>query len=466
MNYSYTQAIEYILNLPKFTIKHPLSHTKEFIKRLGNPAFEKRIIHIAGTNGKGSTCRYMETLLLKRGSKVGSFFSPHLIKVNERIRINGIDISDEDFTNAFNQVLPIALEMEEEKLGHPSFFEFLFGIFLKAMYSSPVEYLILETGLGGRLDATNIFSKPIITIITSIGLDHTAILGDTISEIANEKAGIIMPNVPVIFDGSNIEANKVIEKVANEKNSNTYLSLHHKINKIKDLLYIENSENKLDENYISNGNEEVIVPNDFALLNTFIQQLKLKQKGIYQKNNLSLAIAAIYLIFGKEDFLHNKIKYKNVLENFVFPGRMEEIKPHIFVDGAHNPEAIRGFVETIKDLDTYEKAKQIIIFSSLKDKDYKTMIYNLLKDKIFDYFILTEIPDGSRTLSVSIIEETFYNTINSIYNSKEKTPQVISTKNIRDAFAKGEKYIQEKNDKCDLYIIGSLYLVGDIKQLL
>lgn len=168
---------------------------------MGNPAADRKIVHVAGTNGKGSVCAYLQAILMAEGREQGSLH-PHLVSVNERIRVDNIQIDNETFLKVFRKVLKIVRQMVEDGIEHPSYFEFLFGMGMTAFAETDVEYIILETGLGGRLDATNAIDNPALAIITSISLDHTAILGDTIEKIAGEKAGIIKPGVPVFFDGS------------------------------------------------------------------------------------------------------------------------------------------------------------------------------------------------------------------------------------------------------------------------
>lgn len=187
----YEEVVRYIEDIPKFTKKHTLLHTREFMRRLGNPCQGRKVLHVAGTNGKGSVCAYMQAILLFEGKRVGFFTSPHLVKLNERIRINGKDIDDDTFCRIFAKVRQVAEELEKEGLEHPSYFEFLYGMGMLAFEENDAEYIVLETGLGGRLDATNSFEHPFLSVITSIGLDHTEILGDTIEKIAGEKAGII-----------------------------------------------------------------------------------------------------------------------------------------------------------------------------------------------------------------------------------------------------------------------------------
>ena len=182
----YEDIIRYIADIPKFTTKHPLEHTREFIRRLGNPCQDRKVIHVAGTNGKGSVCAFMQAILLCEGKHVGLFTSPHLVKINERIQIDGVPVTDEEFVAGFTRVKEVVDKMGEEGIPHPSYFEFLYGIGMVIFEEKEVEYLILETGLGGRLDATNSFERPVMTVITSIGMDHMGILGNTIEEIAGE----------------------------------------------------------------------------------------------------------------------------------------------------------------------------------------------------------------------------------------------------------------------------------------
>lgn len=214
--FTYEEAAAYIEEIPKFTKKHTLEHTKTFLKRLGNPAADRKIVHVAGTNGKGSVCAYLQAILMAEGKRTGFFTSPHLVSVNERIRVDNIQIDNETFLKVFRKVLKIVRQMVEDGIEHPSYFEFLFGMGMTAFAETDVEYIILETGLGGRLDATNAIDNPALAIITSISLDHTAILGDTIEKIAGEKAGIIKPGVPVFFDGSSKKAAEVIKAKASE----------------------------------------------------------------------------------------------------------------------------------------------------------------------------------------------------------------------------------------------------------
>ena len=209
---TYEEIIDYIAGIPKFTTKHPLSHTKAFLESLGNPQNQFKVIHVAGSNGKGSVCACLANILKKSGKSTGLFTSPHLVDIEERFVIDGEQCTQEEFVQAVEQVQSVVVEMEKEGISHPSYFEYLFAVGMVIFQKRNVEYAVLETGLGGRLDATNVVEHPLLTIITSISLEHTEILGNTIAEIAGEKAGILKEQVPVVYDASNIEAAQVIEE--------------------------------------------------------------------------------------------------------------------------------------------------------------------------------------------------------------------------------------------------------------
>ena len=213
---NYTEAVDYILNVPKFTTKNKPEHTAELLKRLGHPDRGMKVIHVAGTNGKGSVCAFLSEMLTLAGKKTALFTSPHLVRINERFQINNVPISDGLFLESYQEVQKAIDSMVKDGLPHATYFELLYAVAMVAFQREKAEYAVLETGLGGRLDATNTIEHPIATVITSISLDHTEILGDTIEKIAAEKAGIIKEGVPVIYDGRNEKAEKVIRKRAEE----------------------------------------------------------------------------------------------------------------------------------------------------------------------------------------------------------------------------------------------------------
>ncbi|MGN1266755.1 MAG: bifunctional folylpolyglutamate synthase/dihydrofolate synthase [Dorea sp.] len=432
---NYKEAVAYIDELPKFTKKHSLEHTKEFLRKLGSPEKELKVIHVAGTNGKGSVCAYMQAILQAEGKQTGFFTSPHLVSINERIQINRRPIDDDTFYQVFCQVMKAAIEMEEEGAGHPSYFEFLYGMGMTAFTSANLDYVILETGLGGRLDATNSVESPMLSIITSISMDHTEILGDTLEKIAAEKAGIIKKGVPVFFDGSNENVVKVLKKTAEEKNAPC-----REIS--KNAFEIQ----EVQRNYIA-----------FSRANAYDKDViwKVPICGIYQVMNACLAIEASEYLLGKSGDMEEK--WTQAVESMRWEGRMEEIVPHFTVDGAHNPGAIEAFVQSVHKLhptnltDSCEKLP-VLIFSAVSDKKYEEMIAYICEHLRIKTYIVTEIEDKRRVLAEEL--ETVF--------KKYTEQQVICKKQLKDAV---EEAFSVRGES-EIYCIGSLYLVGMVKKIL
>lgn len=429
--FTYEEAAAYIEEIPKFTKKHTLEHTKTFLKRLGNPAADRKIVHVAGTNGKGSICAYLQAILMAEGKRTGFFTSPHLVSVNERIRVDNIQIDNETFLKVFRKVLKIVRQMVEDGIEHPSYFEFLFGMGMTAFAETDVEYIILETGLGGRLDATNAIDNPALAIITSISLDHTAILGDTIEKIAGEKAGIIKPGVPVFFDGSSKKAAEVIKAKASElgvscrevtKNAYEIQEVHRK--------YIAFSRR-------SAYDKDVI--------------FQVPMCGCYQAMNAELALeASEYLLAGEEIHMD---RWKEALAELHWEGRMERVGAHITVDGAHNPGAMEAFVESVKALDESERGEMVLLFSAVSDKKYDQMIEYLCENLDVKAYVVTQIED-ERGVPAEELADVFRRYTDRPVYCKERLEDAVRTA------------MNERGETGEIYCLGSLYLVGMMKKLL
>lgn len=429
--FTYEEAAAYIEEIPKFTKKHTLEHTKTFLKRLGNPAADRKIVHVAGTNGKGSVCAYLQAILMAEGKRTGFFTSPHLVSVNERIRVDNIQIDNETFLKVFRKVLKIVRQMVEDGIEHPSYFEFLFGMGMIAFAETDVEYIILETGLGGRLDATNAIDNPALAIITSISLDHTAILGDTIEKIAGEKAGIIKPGVPVFFDGSSKKAAEVIKAKASElgvscrevtKNAYEIQKVHRK--------YIAFSRR-------SAYDKDVI--------------FQVPMCGCYQAMNAELALeASEYLLAGEEIHMD---RWKEALAELHWEGRMERVGAHITVDGAHNPGAMEAFVESVKALDESERGEMVLLFSAVSDKKYDQMIEYLCENLDVKAYVVTQIED-ERGVPAEELADVFRRYTDRPVYCKERLEDAVRTA------------MNERGETGEIYCLGSLYLVGMMKKLL
>lgn len=419
------EIIDYIYGIPKFSKKCSLDNTREMLRRLGNPSIDKKIIHVAGTNGKGSVCTYLEGILRNAGKNVGVFTSPHLIKMNERIRINGVDVSDAVFVESFAVVKQVAVSMTAEGFMHPSFFEFLFGMAMYAFSKVDLEYIILETGLGGRLDATNVIDKPELCIITSISKDHTDILGDTYEEIATEKAGIIKENVPVLFGNYLKEVADVIYKTATNMNAPVFCC------KTEDVSDVVKS-----DKYI-----------DFSLCNEYYGsgRFSIQSKGIYQVQNASLAIIAAKIL-GITDV--DTVK-KGLLEAR-WIGRMQEIDTNMILDGAHNEDGMSRFLESVSK-ETVIGGKHLM-FSAVKDKHYPEMIKMICDSGLFDGYILVPIND-ERGLDVATLKEEFLKHTSCPIEAMDNLSQgIFEACMLRDA---GNV----------IYIAGSLYLAGEILEM-
>lgn len=216
---SYEKTIEYINSLSQFVAGTGCERAEKLLERLGNPQDKLKVIHVAGSNGKGSVCAYLAGILQENGYKTGLFTSPHLIDERERIRINGMMITKEEFAEAYARVKAV-----EDELGKGSlaYFDYFLGIAFIVFLKQNVDICVIETGLGGRLDATNAVKNPVLDIIATISLEHTAILGDTIEKIAEEKSGIIKNNVPVVFIKDKKSVTDIIEKNAEDNNCEAY----------------------------------------------------------------------------------------------------------------------------------------------------------------------------------------------------------------------------------------------------
>ena len=422
---TYSEAVGYILEIPKFTKKNDAVHTKAFLDYLGNPQRDLKVIHVAGTNGKGSVCAYLDGMLRSEGKRTGLFTSPHLVKINERIVIDGVPVDDETFTRIFKTTLKAVRLMEEGGLSHPTFFEFLLGMALSAFREAGVEYAVLETGLGGRLDATSAVEPPLVCVITSIGYDHMQYLGDTLEEIAAEKAGIIRPGVPVFYAASSEESDRVIEKAA-EKNG----SFCKKIGKdAYEILGIE------DKHIAFSCSSDYYGNTTWKLNNT----------GIYQPDNAMLSMEVMRYLFGKDA---HTARWREVLSELKWAGRMEEILPGVYVDGAHNISAVEAFMQSIPQ----DEQGNIILFSAVKDKEYEKMAAALCRDLRTDAYIVTHIDDPRGTRSEQLGD---------IFRKYTDRP-VIVRESVKDALL----WALENREDRRVYCLGSLYLTGMIKELI
>ena len=425
---NYTEAVDYIETIPKFTVKHPPEHTRELLSRLGNPQEGIKIIHVAGTNGKGSVCAYLNAMLLAGGKKTGLFTSPHLVRINERFQINGEDVSDEQFLDAFLKVEKAAKEYEAEGEGHPSYFETLFLMGMLIFKEAGVEYLVMETGLGGRLDATNVVEKPLACIITSISRDHTEYLGDTLEAIAGEKAGIIKAGVPVIYDASQPGPASVIAAKAKEMGSPAW-PMEPSFYEMK-----TQSREGITFTFAYPGGEKA--------------ELAIPYVAKYQMMNASLAFYTMHILQDVHDIPKNVLA--EGLSKSKWPCRMEMAAPGVIIDGAHNEDGIAQFVSTAG---YFAKENEItILFTAVADKHYHEMIGEICEGIHPSHVVATQI-DGSRVVPAEVLAEDF---------RKAGCTDVCAEPEIGAAY---EKALGKKGSGM-LFCVGSLYLAGELKAYL
>ncbi len=427
---TFEQAAGYLESTPRFTKKNTMEQTKAFLHRLGDPDRCLRIIHVAGTNGKGSVCAYMSSILRAAGFKVALFTSPHLVDIRERFSIDGEMISKEDFLRIFQRILRLVFHTEDEnRLYHPTYFEFLFFIAMVYFQEKAPDYCILETGLGGRLDATNSVSEKKLSVITHISLDHVEYLGDTVEKIAGEKAGILKKGAPAVYWDTCPETTRVFEKKAAELGISAY------------------PVSKNDVSFLNFNRKNI----DFSLRTRYYNNISLTLNTIaaYQMENAALAVRALEVLDGGRTLTAENIK-KGIADCF-WAGRMEEVLPEFYVDGAHNEDGIRAFLETVAG--DGHLGTRTLLFGVVKDKDYEHMAEELMKSGLFQKIALTHM-NTRRDAGLEVLGELF---------GRYPDCRVESYTNV--AFAL-EKLLQGRDSKERIYAAGSLYLVGEIKELI
>ncbi|MBI2107942.1 bifunctional folylpolyglutamate synthase/dihydrofolate synthase [Candidatus Woesearchaeota archaeon] len=398
MNYS--RMLEHLYSLESSKFKLGLENIKSLLKKLGSPEKSLRYIHVAGTNGKGSVCAMLFSVLRQAGYNVGLYTSPHLKKFNERIRYNGIFITDREIVDYYIGM--------EDKITNQSFFEITTAIAFMYFKDKRPDFVILEVGLGGRLDATNVV-MPLISVITNIDYEHTNLLGNTMEKIAHEKAGIIKDNVPVVT-GADGAALATIKKIAVKMNAPLIKS--KKFNKI-----------------------------NFRYLN-----------GAFQQDNANTALAAIGAL---RKYHKTKINDKEIIEgmeNAKWPGRLQFIGKNVLVDCAHNPNGIRALVKEIKLLNpNHNFSSLIIVFGVLKDKNAAEML-NLIFSLKPKLVIFTQ-PISDRALRLKEL-------LNISKKINKSNIKIYTIKKPADALRFAKK--MAKNDL--IIVTGSIYLVGELVQ--
>lgn len=426
---NYAEAAAYLERVPRFTKKNTMEDTKAFLERLGSPDRNMKIIHIAGTNGKGSVCAYLRAILEEAGYTCGVFTSPHLVDMRERFYVCGRIVPEDIFYGAFMTIYN-KLEPGAEKGGyHPTFFEYLFFMALLIFEREKPDYCILETGLGGRLDATNAAAKKEAAVITRIGMDHMEYLGNTLQEIAAEKAGIMRADTPVICLEEPREVSGLLREKAKTLNSRFFpLS-------------------KCDYTLLNFKNKSI----DFSYHSGYYDYIRLHLRTIalYQMENAALAVRTAEVL--DEGRTISALQIARGLEKAFWAGRMEEVEPDFYVDGAHNADGIAAFLDTVR-ADGFTGSRQLL-FGVMKDKDYSHMAQALAESGLFEKISAVQIQNG-RAMDTEELKE--------IFGRYTKQPVAIyrSAAEAYRTLAAGRK----ENER--IYAAGSLYLVGEIKGLI
>lgn len=371
------ELINYIENLKKLKKKTNLNHMQSLCDSFSNPEKDLKIIHVAGTNGKGSVSSYIENILRENGYNVGKFTSPYVLVFNERIAYNGVNISDQDLLKYGNYIISKFEEMEKLEIYKPSFFEFMTLLaFLYFSKQKDLDYAIIEVGIGGLLDVTNIIEKPVLTITTSISLDHQNVLGETIEEIARQKLGILKEGVPhIALFQEGLE--NIFYEEALKKNVPLFFVRKEDFKEIKVSLEVTEFE------YLANS-------------------YKVKLLGYHQAYNAALAILATKTMEEKGLISLDKAKVQKSLEQTYWPGRLEIISenPLILVDGAHNIGGIESLVNFIKEVKGDKKVIVYFAVSSNKAKDQ--MILKL--DEVADEIVFSEFHYQRSDQAINLID--------------------------------------------------------------
>ena len=474
------EFLEYLYAKKRFLKKSGKEIMSEYTKYFSCPEHSMKIIHIAGTNGKGSVAAMISSILMEAGFNVGLFTSPHLIEFNERIKFNGKDIDDEKLLAIGSAVKDVG-----DKVNSTMFDDSLM-IALLYFKKKKANYVVLETGLGGRLDATTgINCVPLVSVITKIGLDHTKYLGNDVVSIAKEKAGILKKGTRLVIGENVKEVVDTIENKAKEVGvSYIYTGDFYKEKKDDKLKLLDKGED--DKLKLINKNELGDISNFIKNhIEEYIEETSLK--GDYQKENIKTAILAVKTLFDiekdkgikelKEKYFNEYIK--NGLKKVSWPGRFQIIndKPLIIIDGSHNPQAVKAFIRsmTLK----YPGRDFIGVFSILKDKDRKS-IYKIIKEN-FSYIYTVDIKnkralDGkilAKELNENGILAEFEGTCVSAIikakkkikeNLKEQNRKIISTeiKEQNRKIISTEMKEQMKVNDSIIICFGSLYLIGEI----
>lgn len=431
----YKDAVNWITGLVSFGIRPGLKRMEQLMELLDHPERRLKFIHVAGTNGKGSTCAFLTRVLVRNGYDVGTFTSPYIEKYTNRIQYNGSDIPEEDLLRLARELKPLVERIAETELGSPTMFEVSTALALLyfARVSYP-DYVVWETGLGGRLDSTNIVT-PVLSIITNVGHDHMEILGDSLEQVAAEKAGIIKPGVPVVTACEQPEVLRVIERTAKGKNASLYA---------------------MDRQFHYEPVSEAVNRQTFHWEGPFqrYEDVTVGLNGYHQLKNASVALMALEVL---RQYYALVLEEGNVREGFAsakWPGRLEMVseEPRVLLDGAHNPEGAESLALALKS-GTFKRRKLHFMMGMLSTKNHSGYLKHILP--IVDTLILTE-PDFHKKLDAGSLAEM----VRSMLPGTGADPVVRVEPDWKAALA----HLMEITGPEDLAVVsGTLYLISDVR---
>lgn len=412
-------GFEYIKIAAERGSKLGLERITELCDRLGNPQNKTHIIHIAGTNGKGSFGAMLSAVLVESGYKVGGFSSPAITDLTDSFCINGKSISSDDFNEVMADIIPLCEDMADK----PTEFEVLTAAAYELFNRKNCDIALIECGMGGETDSTNVLDYPVLSVITNIALDHTAFLGGTISEIARCKAGIIKPSRPVLYGGNDDGALEIIRSISQKNGSQLTLA-------DKDRVTVLESD--------ING----IVYSDKAF-----GRLKSQLIGSYQKYNLANVLTAVEILRSMEMNIPDSA-VKSGIEKAVWQGRFEVVSrnPLVIYDGAHNPD---GIIQAAESISTYISGKIALLIGVMADKEYG--LYPEILGKFIDKAFAV-IPDNPRSLDSDTLAAAF----------EKKGINAVSCGSVESGLTQALEYAKSRN--IPLIALGSLYMYEEFSQ--
>lgn len=371
---TYSEAIDYLYNSrPYGKIKYGLFRMEELMQRLGNPQNDYPVIHITGTNGKGSVAAMLQSVLSAHGFRTGLNISPHIVTFRERIQLNGSYISEDEVVDLIELLKPHLQAMDARGIEYaPSFFEVVTAMSFLYFKRREVDAAVIEVGLGGRYDASNILASPVVSVITSVGLDHTGILGDTEEKIAFEKAGIIKKGRPVVTGVTRPSLRKFLKEVAVENQSPIYM---------------------IDRDFAAAARKYSPADNVIDYWGgATIKDIHLSLNGVYQLPNAAITLKTLEVFFGEMRLPLDENILKEALSHVIWPGRFELFKPDsktIILDGGHNPAGVKVLRDSIEAY--YPGRKIDILYGSLDDKDFESNI--TLLEPVARKVVVTRVPN-------------------------------------------------------------------------